>query len=120
MKKVSKCRRNHIEILSDILELCKTPQTKTNILHSTNTSFALLESYLLKLQMSSLLGLESETKRYFTTEEGQKFIEAWLYLKSMLYPDEFPMLMKNKKCIIRNNNLIEIRVTTPELNYFNY
>ena len=69
--------------------------------------------------MSSLLGFESETKRYFTTEEGQKFIEAWTYLKSLLYPYDAPIMMKNKTCIVRNRNLIEVRITASEPNAFN-
>jgi hypothetical protein len=61
--------------------------------------------------MSSLLGFESETKRYYTTEQGQEFIKAWIYLKSLLYPYDAPIMMKNKTCIVRNKNLIELGVT---------
>jgi predicted transcriptional regulator len=83
-------RRNHLQVLSDILELCKMPQAKTYILRSTNTNFKLLEMYLLQLQTSYLLEMQPETKKYFTTKEGQKFIQVWINLKTMLYP---------KKCL---------------------
>jgi len=98
-------RRDHLEVLHDILELCEIPRTKTSILHSSNTCFTLLESYLLKLQKSNLLELEPETKKYFTTQEGEKFIAGLLYLKSLLQSEEHRV--KNGKYILRNNNLIE-------------
>ena len=101
-------RRNHLQVLSDILELCRTPQAKTRILRNTNTSFKLLVSYLLQLQTSDLLELQPKTKKYFTTKEGQKFIEAWIKLKTILYPQEFPTLTRNKKCTVHNNQLIAI------------
>lgn len=101
-------RRNHLQVLYDILELCKMPQAKTYILRNTNTSFKLLESYLLQLQTSDLLELQPKTKKYLTTKEGQKFIEAWIKLKTMLYPQEIPVLTKNKKCTIHNNQFIAV------------
>ena len=101
-------RRNHLQVLYDILELCKMPQAKTYVLRNTNTSFKLLERYLLQLQTSNLLELQPETKRYITTKEGQKFIEAWINLKTMLYPQELPVLSKNKKCTVYNNQFIAV------------
>ena len=106
-------RRNHLQVLYDILELCKMPQAKTNILHNTNTNFKLLESYLLQLQTSDLLELQPKTKKYLTTKEGQKFIEAWIKLKTMLYPQEIPVLSTNKKCTIRNISSSQYRLITP-------
>ncbi len=101
-------RRNHLQVLYDILELCKMPQAKTYILRNTNTSFKLLESYLLQLQTSDFLELQPKIKKYVTTEEGQKFIDAWIMLKTMLYPQEVPVLSRNKKCTIHNNHFIAV------------
>ena len=101
-------RRNHLQVLYDILELCKMPQAKTYILRNTNTSFKLLESYLLQLQTSDFLELQPKTKKYLTTKEGQKFIDAWIMLKTMLYPQEVPVLSRNKKCTIHNNHFIAV------------
>jgi predicted transcriptional regulator len=101
-------RRNHLQVLYDILELCQMPQAKTYILRNTNTSFKLLESYLLQLQTSDFLELQPKTKKYVTTEEGQKFIDAWIMLKTMLYPQEVPVLSRNKKCTIHNNHFIAV------------
>ncbi len=101
-------RRNHLQVLYDILELCEMPQAKTRILRNTNTSFKLLESYLLQLQTSDFLELQPKIKKYVTTEEGQKFIDAWIMLKTMLYPQEVPVLSRNKKCTIHNNHFIAV------------
>jgi predicted transcriptional regulator len=101
-------RRNHFQVLSDILEFCKLPQAKTCILRNSNTSFKLLELYLLQLQSSNLLELQPKTKKYLTTAEGQRFIDAWLYLKALLYPQERPSLTKHEKCVVRKNQLIAL------------
>lgn len=91
------------------------PQAKTHILRNTNTNFKLLESYLLQLQTSYLLEMQPETQKYFTTKEGQEFIETWIKLKSMIYPQEFPFLTKNKKCTKHNNQFIIIPTNTNYL-----
>ena len=108
-------RRNHLQVLYDILELCEMPQAKTRILRTTNTSFKLLESYLLQLQESSLLERQPGTKKYITTKEGQKFSQAWINLTAMLYPQEAPILIKTKKHSMHNNQFIA--VPTNNTNY---
>ncbi len=105
-------RRNHLQVLSDILELCRMPQAKTCILRSTNTSFKLLEMYLLQLRTSGLLELQEKTTKYITTEEGQRFIQEWVNLKSMLYPQATPMLTQNKKHPLYNH-LTAIPIRAP-------
>lgn len=103
-------RRNYLEVLSDILELCKNSQAKTKILRSTNTNFTLLEGYLLKLRTSGLLELQPETKMYVTTKEGSKFVESWNSLDAMLNPQKLPIFNKTKKMprqsIHRNHNYL--------------
>lgn len=114
---IFEARRNHLEVLSEILELCRLPQAKTCILRNTNTSFKLLECYLLQLQTSGLLELEAQTRRYNTTLQGQRFIETWVYLKAMLYPQEFPKL-QIKKGTIYKNHLNAIPVKNPQFSPF--
>lgn len=105
-------RRNHLQVLSDILELCRTPQAKTCILRNTNTSFKLLETYLLQLQTSGLIELQAKIRRYATTSEGQRFVDTWAYLKAMLYPEELPRT-KGKNFTLYSNNLSSIPLKTP-------
>lgn len=105
-------RRNHFQVLSDILELCRAPQAKTCILRTTNTSFKLLETYLLQLQTSGLLELQAKTRKYLTTLQGQRFIEAWNYLKELIYPQE-PLMPQTKKYNLHANQLTTISVKSP-------
>ncbi len=88
------------------------PQAKTCILRSTNTSFKLLEMYLLQLQTSGLLELQEKTRKYTTTNEGQRFIETWVYLKTMVYPQAVPVLTHNKKRTVYNH-LTAIPIRAP-------
>ena len=80
------------------------PQAKTCILRSTNTSFKLLEMYLLQLQTAGLLELQSKPKRYTTTSAGEKFVETWAYLRTLLYPEQAPRT-KNGKFTLYGNHL---------------
>ena len=105
---IFECRRNHLKVLSDILELCRTPHAKTYILHSTNTSFKLLKTYLLQLQTSCLLERLPQTKKYQTTDKGRRFVDLWLNLEAMLYPQELPIVMKNSKSAKRSGKLITV------------
>ena len=80
--------------------LCRVPQAKTYVLRNTNTTFKLLENYLLQLQLACLIDIEPVTKKYLTTKEGQKFIQAWIHINSMIYPQEAFVVNKSKKCVI--------------------
>jgi len=93
------------------------PQVKTAILRNTNTNFKLLESYLLQLQTSYLLEMQPETKRYSTTKEGQKYITAWIKIKTMLYPQQAPIITKTGKSTKHNGPLITISVNHDCLIY---
>jgi len=90
-------RRNHLQILSDILSFCKTPQPKTHILYRSNTNSKLLENYLTQLQVSRLLELSQETKRYITTPKGTEFVETWLKLQEMINPQKNLVVIRARK-----------------------
>ena len=96
LNRIVDTRRNYLQILSDILEFCKTPQSKTRIMHMTNTNFKQLEKYLLQLQTSGLVekrrGIE-----FSTTNKGTEFIETWAKLQEILRPENTPTTVKLKK-----------------------
>jgi predicted transcriptional regulator len=104
-------RRNHLQVLCDILQLCvRGPQAKTYILRNTNTSFKLLELYLLQLQASNLLTYQYKERKYYTTDEGRLFIEMWQRIRRLLNPQEPPYLAsKNKplnpQLVMKEHNL---------------
>jgi predicted transcriptional regulator len=108
-------RRNHLQVLADILELCRTPQAKTYILRNTNTSFKLLEMYLLQLQTADLLEIHAQTRKFVTTKQGFRFIKGWSNLKAMLYPQEFPLTNKKGRCALGSNRLITVPNKAPTL-----
>ena len=93
-------RRNHYQVLVDILELCEEPQAKTCVLRKTNTTFKLLESYLLQLQSAGLLEEKSGPKKYVTTKEGHKFIRAWFNFNSLINPNR-PNISNNKRNFVK-------------------
>jgi predicted transcriptional regulator len=93
-------RRNHYQVLVDILELCEVPQAKTCVLRKTNTTFKLLENYLLQLQSAGLLEAKEETKKYSTTKEGHKFIRAWFNLNSLINPNQ-PNISVKKRAVVK-------------------
>jgi predicted transcriptional regulator len=89
LNRIVDTRRNYLQILSDILEFCKTPQSKTRILHVTNTNFKQLERYLLQLQTSGLVE-KRQGIEFSTTKKGTEFIETWAKLLETLRPENIP------------------------------
>jgi len=70
-------RRCEIEIISDILSLCKDGAKKTQILYRTNLSYTQLRDYLSFLIRAGVLE-EYNTKpynTYFTTKKGLEILD---------------------------------------------
>jgi predicted transcriptional regulator len=77
-------KRSNLEIMAEILSLCKKPQTKTRVMYGTNLSWQMLEKYLSQLQSLRLLEVHHSLTRYATTEKGLKFVEKWRELMELL------------------------------------
>ncbi|MFQ6081190.1 MAG: winged helix-turn-helix domain-containing protein [Candidatus Bathyarchaeia archaeon] len=69
--------RNSLEIMAEILSLCKQPRIKTKVMYRTNLSWQTLQKYLFQLQSQGLLKVHYSTTRYATTQKGLKFLEKW-------------------------------------------
>jgi predicted transcriptional regulator len=76
-------KRDRVEIVAEILELCLDPKTKTHVMYGTNLSWKMLQHYLSQLQSKKLLELQSG-KKYITTKRGQEFLIKWKELKALL------------------------------------
>ena len=65
-------RRGKIEIITDILELCRTPTRKTAIVYQCNLNFKIVKGYLHNLLNKGLLIKETQGSKnlYSTTELG--------------------------------------------------
>lgn len=77
-------KRNGLEIMVEILSLCKQPQLKTKVMYGTNLSWQMLEKYLSELQSLGLLEVHYSLTKYATTEKGLKFVEKWKELVELL------------------------------------
>jgi predicted transcriptional regulator len=66
-----------IQVMADILSLCKKPQTERQLVGKTSLSRRLLQDYLSQLQSKRLLEVHHSTTKYATTQEGFKFSEKY-------------------------------------------
>lgn len=77
--------RNSLEIIAEILSLCKEPRTKTQVMYGANLSWGLLQKYLSKLQSKGLLGARAHSRtEYVTTRKGLRFVKKWKELMKLL------------------------------------
>lgn len=75
-------KRERFEIMAQILTFCVQARSKTRIMYKSNLSYALLKNYITLLTVRNLL--KHIPRGYVTTEKGQRFIEAYAYLKDVL------------------------------------
>ena len=77
-------KRDRVEIMAEILDLCSEPNTKTHVMYGTNLSWKMLQHYLSELQSRELLEVHGKSKKYVTTKKGLEFVEKWKELKELL------------------------------------
>lgn len=77
-------KRTGLEIMAEILILCKQPQTKTRVMYRTNLSWRMLQKYLSELQSPGLLEVHHSLTKYTTTQKGLNFVEKWRELVKLL------------------------------------
>lgn len=65
-------KRDRTEVTADILRVCSTGATKTEIVYLANLNFKVLKIYLARLLSADLL--KPDGKRYYTTGAGEEFI----------------------------------------------
>jgi predicted transcriptional regulator len=69
--------RSTMQIMAEILTLCRQSQTKTRVMYKTNLSTRMLRKYLSFLQSVGLLEAHHSITKYATTQKGLRFIEYW-------------------------------------------
>ncbi len=69
--------RRSIQVMADILSLCKQPQTERQLIGKTSLSRNVLRVYLSQLQSKQLLEVHHSTTMYATTSEGYRFSEKY-------------------------------------------
>lgn len=77
-------KRNRLEIMAQILGLCKEPQIRTRIMYGTNLSWRMLVKYLSVMQSIGLLEVHHSPTEYLTTQKGLEFLRKWKELAKLL------------------------------------
>jgi predicted transcriptional regulator len=83
-------RRDRLYIIAEILNIAKGGSLKTQIMYRANLSFAQLNEYLEFLIKMGLLTIQTEDKKnsYETTAKGEKYLEKYKDIASMLGDNE--------------------------------
>jgi len=77
-------KRNNLEIIAEILNLCKQPQNKTRVMYGTNSSYKMLQRYLSELQSLGFLEVHHSPIKYMTNQKGLNFLEKWKELEELI------------------------------------
>jgi predicted transcriptional regulator len=77
-------KRDRLEIIAAILDLCLKPRTKTRIMYGTNLSWKMLQQYLSQIQSQGLLEVNNNSTKYVTTNRGHDFLEKWKELQELM------------------------------------
>jgi len=73
--------RDRVEIVADILEICRNDTRKTSIMYQANLSFELLTKYLRLLQQANLIKIGEDSSLYSATEKGIEFLKQYYQLR---------------------------------------
>lgn len=82
-------RRERIEIIKEILELCKTPVRKTKIVYKCNLNFKIVKKYLSRCFENGWLMCEEKDGaiKYITTIVGSDYLN--LLTNEVIEPLQF-------------------------------
>jgi len=78
--------RSQVQIMAEILSLCRCPQTRTQVKCSASLSWGMLQKYLLQLRLLMLLEVNSSQTNYMTTKKGVNFIERSRDIMELFLP----------------------------------
>lgn len=77
-------KRDRLEIIAAILDLCLKPRTKTRVMYGTNLSWKMLQHYLAHMQSHGLLEVKNDSTKFITTDRGHNFLEKWKELQELM------------------------------------
>ncbi len=80
----SKAKRTNLEMIAEILVLCRKPAAKTKIMYKTNMSYTAIQKFLRQLQKFGLLSLDADAKKYTATEKGLEFVKKYVEIQDLL------------------------------------
>ncbi len=75
-------KRDRIQIIAEILSLCRSPQTQTYIRRQTNISYSVLQDCIFQMLLRQWLRQIEEygQKKLLITDKGRVFLNKWLEL----------------------------------------
>jgi predicted transcriptional regulator len=78
--------RGKIEIMADIVDLCKAGIRKTHIMYKGNLSYEQINRYLYELLEKELItqNLDDGVLTYRATEKGRSFLQYYQMMQSIL------------------------------------
>ena len=79
-----KTKRTQVELLEEILAICRKPTAKTRIMYRTNMSHSGVQKFIKQLQKLELLRFDGHAAKYVTTEKGLEFIRRYAALRGLL------------------------------------
>ena len=72
----SSCKQqSHLQVLIEILDACRKPQTRVEIIQETGVSMRHLNFCLKHLLKQNMVRLHHRKKTYVTTEEGLRSLQ---------------------------------------------
>lgn len=77
-------KRTSLEIIAEILSLCRHPQSKTRLLYKGNLTWHVLNRYLGQMQSNGLLEIHYSPTKYLATQKGHVFLEKWKEIAEIL------------------------------------
>jgi predicted transcriptional regulator len=86
-----------MQVLTEILYTCKSPQIKTRIMRKANLSYGYFQDCLSQLQELGFIQPNSDATKYVTTEKGVNFLGKWTQLQELLKPNERILIKREKR-----------------------
>jgi predicted transcriptional regulator len=77
-------KRDSLEIIAQILSLCREPRVKTQVMYGANLSWRMMGKYLSLLRSTELLEIHHSPTKYLTTQKGREFLKRWKELTKLI------------------------------------
>lgn len=89
-------KRHHLDVLTEILFLCRSPRIKTRVMQKANISYDMLQKCLNELEDLELIEFSEKVKTYKTTQKGKVFLQRWVQLQELLHSKDKLLIKKEK------------------------
>ena len=70
-------KTTQVQIMAKILDCCKNPQTRMQVMHDVGLSLEILKIYLGFLGAQGLLEIHHSQEKYLITQKGLRFVKEW-------------------------------------------